>query len=216
MEADFNSISSFDINRIVRMDYGSDEFYAEFAHSALSAWREWNKEDLARGEQQVPLCQNRSTKNVVYHAQSLFDAADNQFSLSETIYLDLHRLIQIFRESGILIVTTRDMESGGYEMESFRTMTSAGARVQRLSQSAGLFIAIVINIVISNEIYDTIELLLDVLFFLSSGSFVGDRFVSWSSSSFIDGYYNADAGWADSAATVMRMARSARLDALAM
>ena len=40
-------LSSFDYNRIVRMDYGSDLFYAEFALEALSVWRRWNDDVIA-------------------------------------------------------------------------------------------------------------------------------------------------------------------------
>ncbi|MEQ8330943.1 MAG: FAD-dependent oxidoreductase [Longimicrobiales bacterium] len=34
--------SSTDISKIVRMDYGSDAFYARLAESALAGWRAWN------------------------------------------------------------------------------------------------------------------------------------------------------------------------------
>jgi glycine/D-amino acid oxidase-like deaminating enzyme len=35
--------SSTDISKMVRMDYGADEFYAELAEHALAGWDEWNR-----------------------------------------------------------------------------------------------------------------------------------------------------------------------------
>ena len=34
--------SSTDINKAVRMDYGTDEFYARLAERAIAGWRAWN------------------------------------------------------------------------------------------------------------------------------------------------------------------------------
>ena len=36
--------SSTDISKMVRMDYGSDVFYHEFADEAIDGWERWNAE----------------------------------------------------------------------------------------------------------------------------------------------------------------------------
>lgn len=36
--------ASTDISKVIRMDYGRDEFYMEMMEEALALWREWNKE----------------------------------------------------------------------------------------------------------------------------------------------------------------------------
>ena len=41
-----NLHSSNDFNRVVRMDYGGDVFFAQLADSALTRWRTWNAEAL--------------------------------------------------------------------------------------------------------------------------------------------------------------------------
>lgn len=36
--------ASTDISKVIRMDYGSDEFYTEMMEEALDLWRQWNRE----------------------------------------------------------------------------------------------------------------------------------------------------------------------------
>ncbi len=120
--------ASTDISKVIRMDYGADDFYMVLMERALEGWRAWN------AEWQRPL----------------------------------------FHETGFLLLTRHEMQPGGYEFESFQLLQARGHRPQRLT-----------------------------------GQSLADRFPAWAEGGFNDGYFNPEAGWAESGEVVHVLQRSA-------
>lgn len=121
--------SSTDISKMVRMDYGGDEFYTEMMEAAFPRWREWN----ARwGE---PL----------YH------------------------------EDGFVIMTQGAMLPGGFEYESYRLLRARGHQPERLDSAT-----------------------------------LAARYPAWRAAHYVDGYFNALAGWAESGRVLARLTEEAR------
>lgn len=123
--------SSTDISKIIRMDYGSDEFYMDLMETALEGWRAWNE--------QWP--------------------------------------IPLYHETGFLILTRSPLESGTFEGDSYAMLQSRGHRPERL-EAADL----------------------------------RQRFPAWSGTAVIDGYFNPEAGWVESARALAQILRQAEAE----
>jgi len=120
----FDGASSTDVSKLVRMDYGSDEFYHGLAERALEGWERWNAE----------------WPRPLYH------------------------------EEGLLVLARGAMTPGGFEQESWRVLRERGHEPERLTPGM-----------------------------------LAERFPAWQAGAYEDGYFNARAGWAESAAVVERL-----------
>lgn len=121
--------SSTDISKMVRADYGADDFYTRFARDCIAGWRRWNAE------------------------------AGRDF----------------YHETGFLILAGEMMRPGGFEYDSREQMRSLGQEVEPMD-----------------------------------GGRLRERFPAWTSQQYPDGYYNPNAGWAESANLVHWLLARAR------
>jgi hypothetical protein len=104
--------SSNDLNRIVRMDYGSDQFFAKLAKRALDAWPAFHNDAIGT---------------------AFISLAPHMFSY----FLLTASGHTLYYPDGVLLATARKLEEGGYESDSLATVVSLGAKVERLSAASG-------------------------------------------------------------------------------
>lgn len=109
--------SSTDLSKIIRPDYGADDFYSRFALECITRWKRWNSE-IGR-----PL----------YH------------------------------ETGFLVLAGGEMRPAGFEHDSHEVLLQLGCDVDRID-----------------------------------GKELHRRFPAWPADSYLDGYFNPTAGWAES------------------
>ncbi|MDX1600950.1 MAG: FAD-dependent oxidoreductase, partial [Anaerolineales bacterium] len=121
--------SSTDISKVIRMDYGADEFYMATMERALRGWRAWNRE----------------WPEPLYH------------------------------ETGFLLLTREELSDGSFEGDSFALLEARGHQPERLDEAA-----------------------------------IAARFPAWSEAGYVDGYFNAQAGWAQAGEVVARILESCR------
>lgn len=121
--------ASTDISKVIRMDYGVEDFYMELMETAFPIWDQWN------GRWERPL----------YH------------------------------ETGITLITSQPMQPGGFEYESFIRLQQLGIRAEQLNNRA-----------------------------------IRQRFPSWSTGRFVDGYFNPRAGWVESGSVVAHILEEAQ------
>jgi glycine/D-amino acid oxidase-like deaminating enzyme len=116
--------SSTDISKVIRMDYGADEFYMALMERSIDGWRQWN------------------------------DSWERP----------------LFHEVGFLLLTRSPLSPGSYEGDSFDTLKRRGHAPERLNAAA-----------------------------------IARRFPAWAQGGYIDGYFNPEAGWAESGAVVAEL-----------
>ena len=121
--------SSTDLSKVIRMDYGADEFYTRLMEQALDDWRALNE------------------------------------SFTEPLY----------HETGFLILSREPLEPGHFEGDSYALLTRRGHSLDRLDAKA-----------------------------------IARRFPLWRDGGFLDGYFNARGGWAESGRVVAALVAQAR------
>ena len=113
--------SSTDICKVIRMDYGADEFTMALMEEAMQGWRRWN------ADWPVPL----------YH------------------------------QVGFVLLTHKRMKAGTFEGDSYQLLKKRGHRPERLEPAS-----------------------------------IAERFPQWAEAGYVDGYFNPEAGWAESGRVV--------------
>ncbi|MFP3852736.1 MAG: FAD-dependent oxidoreductase, partial [Anaerolineales bacterium] len=116
--------SSTNISKVIRMDYGDDEFTMALMEQAIKGWHAWNA------------------------------------TWDETLY----------HEVGFLLLSSKPLAEGTYEGDSLRTLLQRGHHPERLDAQA-----------------------------------ITARYPQWSEAGFVDGYFNPEAGWAESGRVVARL-----------
>lgn len=125
--------SSYDVSKVIRMDYGADDFYLEIMRGAMPRWEAWNRERAAEG------------------------------------------LPPLYHRDGFLLMRRGPLEAGGYEFESRARLRARGLGVDAINADS-----------------------------------LRARFPAWGRVEGLEGYFNPNAGWAESGAATLDLLRRAR------
>lgn len=116
--------SSTDISKVLRMDYGTDEFYWDLMEESFRGWDSWNT-DFSR---------------------------------------------PLWHKTGFLMLSRDNWQAGGFEFDSFTVSQKRGLHVERVNSAI-----------------------------------LQDRFPAWKSENYSEGYFNPQAGWAESGEVVRQL-----------
>lgn len=125
--------ASTDISKVVRLEYGPDDFYMALAERSRDGWLNWNAAWRRQGNQSL------------YH------------------------------ETGVLMLSRSAMAPGGFEHDSWQLLCARGHRPERMDPNT-----------------------------------IAQRFPVWRSARYVDGFYHAKGGHAESGRVVEALVRDAQ------